>query len=219
VSGASNSAGAKGQAIRKHARRGVWRPILSAMGVTAHTRTADAQAARWNLGGEYEALTARMLAPLAAEGWQILHDRRLPSGANLDHLLVVPSASVLVALDTKRWHAQREATLIRGRVHCGSEDRHDQVEKVARYAATVAGQLRVPVDAVVPLLVVHGSRIPGKFLAAPVPRRVTPVYVLQPTWLLSTLRGAAAKAGPPNPTAALQLACRAAARFPEYKDD
>lgn len=214
MSAAGQSAGAHARSLRAGARKGPWRKLLSAVGYTGHTRAADAQAARYELGGEWERVTARMLAPLTREGWHVLHDRRLPSGANLDHVLVLPSASGLVVLDTKRWDFRRKTVLRQGRVCCGTDDRHDEVEKVARYAATVANRLKVPVDVVDPLLVIHRSEIPGHFLAARVPNRGTPVYVLDPLWLLSTLRGGAEKAGPPNPRAAANLAHRVKTQFP-----
>lgn len=210
-----NSAARQAAAIRAHARRGVWRRLLSAVGVTAHTRAADAEAARWGLGGQWEQVTARMLAPLEAEGWRILHDRRLPSGANLDHVLITPDGTEIVVLDTKRWDISRPTVLRRGRVCCGTEDRHDQVVKVAGYADTVARRLRVPEESVTPLLVVHGSPVAGGHLDVMLLGRSSPVYVLDPEWLMSTLTASGRKA-PADPQRAGALARRVDQVLPRY---
>jgi len=191
------------------------------LGVTAHTRRADARAAVWDIGGGAEAVTASMLATLAQQGWHILNDRALPGWgrANLDHVLVSPCGTAVVVLDTKRWHAQWETALIRGRVHCGTEDRHDEMEQVARYAAHVGQLLGMPTGAVWPLVVVHVSRIRGGHLRVLAEGRSGPVrwkgvvHVLGPEYLVPTL-AAAPKARDPRRAAA--LARRVAATLPPY---
>lgn len=182
--------------MRAHARRGVWRRTLSLLGVTAHTRRTDAVAARWTLGAAAEQQTAGMLAQLEYRGWRVLHDRALPgSRANLDHVLVAPNAAAVVVLDTKRWHAQRPTTLVGGRVHCGGDDRHGQIEAVASYARRAARALGMPAGSVWPLLVVHGSRVsapplpPGR-LEARAREWAGVVHVLNPEYLVPTLAGA-----------------------------
>lgn len=213
---AGGSAAAQAAALRARARRGaLWRRALTAVGVTAHTRRADARAALWDVGGVTEETTARMLAPLERQGWHVLHDRALPGWgrANADHILTSPCGTAVVVLDTKRWHAQKETALVRGRVHCGTEDRHGQVEKVARYAAHAARLLGMPAGAVWPLLVVHGSRISGGHLAARAEAWGGAVHVLGPDYLVPTL-AAAPKAR--NPRAAATLARRVAEALPPY---
>lgn len=214
----NNSAARQAAAIRAHARRGVWRRLLAALGVTAHTRAADARAVRWRVGGEGEQATAARLAPLTREGWHILHDRALPySRANLDHVLIPPSAAGVIVLDTKRWHAQKLTRLVGGRVHCGDEDRHVQVEKVAGYARRVAAAVGVPGESVIPLLVVHGSRVVGGHLDVTLPGQANPVFVLDPDWMMSTLRGAASAAGLSDRQDAVALAGRVAQMLPPYR--
>lgn len=177
---AGNSAAAQAAALRAGARKGLWRRLLVFCGVRTKAMVrADAAAARWAHGAAGEAVTARLLAPLTAEGWHVLHDRALPkSRANLDTVLVTPCGTGLVVLDTKAWHRGRPTALIRGRVCCGSEDRHRQVEAVASYACRVAGVVGVPVAHVAPLLVVHNSPISGGHLQAQVEGWPGPVYVL-----------------------------------------
>jgi hypothetical protein len=194
----------------------VWRRVLAWLGLSRAARRADALAARTALGAEWEQHTARMLRPLESAGWHVLHDRRLPGRgrANLDHVLVSPCGTAVVILDTKRWHAGRPTTLIRSRVCCGVEDRHRQVEDVARYAARAAQALAVPGVVVWPLLVVHGSPIAGGRLEARAPGWDGPVWVLGPDWLVPTLAAAPARR---HPRRAAQLAARVAQVLPPYE--
>ncbi|MFF7795588.1 NERD domain-containing protein [Streptomyces sp. NPDC007991] len=159
---AGDSAAREAARLRHAARGGLWRRVLAWLGLDAGARRREAVAARWDLGAAAEAQTANMLIAVQAAGWHVLHDRALPrSRANLDHVLVSPCGTAVVVLDTKRWHAQRATVLLRGRVHCGTDDRHGQIEAVARYAARVSQALGVPGVVVWPLLVVHGSPVAG----------------------------------------------------------
>ena len=132
-------------------------------------RRADAVAARWEHGAVGEATTARLLAPLSRAGWHVRHDLRLAGRRfNVDHVLVSPCGTALVVADTKTWHRGRETRLMNGRVFCGIEDRHWQVQAVARYARLVEAALDLPGVAVVPLVVVHGSPVASGGLEATV---------------------------------------------------
>ncbi|WP_331764773.1 NERD domain-containing protein [Streptomyces sp. NBC_01238] len=154
-------------------------------------RRADIQAARWEHGAAGEETTARMLAALKVRGWAVRHDLRLRGRRfNLDHVLCSPCGTAVVVLDTKSWHRGRPTSLIRGRVCCGTEDRHEQVEKVAGYARLVDQALGLPGVAVWPLLVVHGSPVAGGQLEARVQGWDGPVYVLGPDLLVPRLAGA-----------------------------
>lgn len=211
---AGGSAAREASRLRAGARGGVWRRVLAWLGLDAGARRREAVAARWDLGAQAEAQTANMLTAVSAAGWHVFHDRQLPrSRANLDHVLVSPCGTAVVVLDTKRWHAGRETVLLRGRVHCGTDDRHGQIEAVARYAARVGQALGMPGVIVWPLLVVHGSRISGGRLEARAAGWDGPVWVLGPDFLVPTL--AAAPAGR-DAVRAGQLAARVAAVLPPY---
>lgn len=191
---AGGSAREWGAATRAHARRGVWRPLLSRMGVTVHTRAADAVAARRDKGGEGEAYTARLLAPLEGAGWHIRHDLWPPwRGGNFDHVLTSPDGSAVVVLDTKQWRRGQAwpTTLRGGRVYCGEQDRHEELLKAVKHARQVRDLLAWPAVEVLPLLVVHGSTVAGEegrgHLDVPVPGLPAPVYVLASDWLVPTL--------------------------------
>lgn len=202
-----NSASREAARIRAHARRGVWRRVTAWLGLNPAARRADAQAALWAHGARGEADTARLLAPLEAAGWQVRHDLRLPGGrANLDHVLVSVCGRAVVVLDTKTWHRGRTTQLVGGRVCCGGEDRHGQVEKVASYAGRVQAALGVPGVVVWPLLVVHGSPVAGGELRASAPGWDGPVFVLAPERLVPRL--AAAPQGVRDPGRAAAVAAR-----------
>ncbi|MEU3656461.1 nuclease-related domain-containing protein [Streptomyces sp. NPDC032161] len=201
---AGNSAAARAAALRANARRGLWRKLLALLGFGgARVRRADAAAARWAHGAAGEEATARLLAPLEAAGWHVRHDLRLRGRRfNLDTVLVSPCGTAVVVLDTKNWHRGRTTSLVGGRVHCGTDGRHDQVVKVAGYAQAVGAVL--PGVPVVPLIVVHGSPVAGGGFEAPVPGGA--VWVLGTDLLVPRLAGAVR--GPRDQVRAAGLARR-----------
>lgn len=181
---------------RRKARKGVRRRVTAWMGLNPAARRADALAARAAHGAVGEQWTAALLTGLPG-GWRVWHGRRLAGyGNDFDHVLGSPCGTAVVVLDSKRWHAQRVTHLRGGRVHCGMEDRHGQIEAVARYAARLHQALAMPGVTVWPLLVVHGSRVNSGtpvntgVLAARAPAWPGPVYVLSPLYLVPTLASA-----------------------------
>ena len=68
-------------------------------------RARDA-ARRWSAGADGESAVAEAVAPLAAEGWFALHDRVMPTGGNIDHILVGPGS--VIVLDAKAWNGHLE---------------------------------------------------------------------------------------------------------------
>lgn len=157
-----NSAGREAAAIRRRARRGIRGHVTAWMGMNPEAARADAVAARWELGAKAEKETTRIVRPLRWRGWRIRHDRRLAGRRfNLDHVWISPCGTAVVVADTKRWHAGWPTAEVGGRLYCGREDRHGEAEKAARYAALVGEALRMPDVAVWPVLVIHGSHVPG----------------------------------------------------------
>ncbi|MGW7288970.1 nuclease-related domain-containing protein [Streptomyces sp. NPDC054847] len=174
------------------------------MGVTVHTRRADAVAARRSHGAAGEEATARILDGLARSGWHVRHDLMLRGRRfNLDHVLVSPCGSALVVVDTKAWHRGKTTALVGSRVRCGTDDRHRQVESLAGYARLVAEAVGMGPESVWPLLVVHGSRVAGGTLEVPV--RGGTVFVLGPDRVLPRLEAGARYR---DPRAAAALAAR-----------
>ncbi|MFG2676992.1 nuclease-related domain-containing protein [Streptomyces sp. NPDC048445] len=184
-----NSAAAKAAALRAGAGRGP---------------QANDEAAQWERGAKGEEATVRLLRALngpwwrrwllralGRPGWVVRHDLRLRGRRfNVDHVGVSPCGTAVVVLDTKAWHRGRTTAAPGGRVHCGLEDRHDEVEKVVKYARLIQTALNMPGVTVLPLMVVHGSPVAGGFLQARVTGWEGPVYVLGPDRLLPTLAGA-----------------------------
>ncbi|MEU9947054.1 nuclease-related domain-containing protein [Streptomyces sp. NPDC047939] len=199
-----NSAAAKAAALRAAARKGLWRRLLSAAGFrTAGMRRADSTAARWAHGAAGEDVTAELLAALEARGWAIRHDVRLRGRQfNVDHVLASPCGTAVVVVETKHWHRGRTTTVRAGRVFCGVEDRHGQVEKAVKYARLIQAALGMRGVVVMPVMVVHGSPVAGGFLEARVQGWEGPVYVLGPDRLLPTL-AAAPKVSDPRRAAAV----------------
>lgn len=191
-----------------HARRGIWRPLLSRLGVTAHTRRADAAASRRSRGGEGEAYTARLLAPLEGLGWHLRHDLAPPwRGGNYDHVLISPSGALVIVLDTKQWRKNWTTTLQNGQVYCDTENRHDQLVKAVKHAGQVRDLLGMPTVEVLPMVVVHGSQVAGGHLDVPVPGLPAPVFVLASDWLVPTLAQAGVSS-PADPWRAGEVAAR-----------
>ena len=158
-----NSAQRQARAIRRRARRGVWRRVTAWVGLNPEAARADAVAARWALGGRAERDTARLVRRLRWRGWRIRHDLRLAGRRfNVDHVLVSPCGTAVVVADTKRWHAGQPTAVVDGRLWCGLDDRTGEAEKVARYAQLVGQALAVPGVAVWPVLIVHGSLVRGE---------------------------------------------------------
>ncbi|WP_405608259.1 nuclease-related domain-containing protein [Streptomyces sp. NBC_01508] len=184
---AGGSASARAAALRAAARKGWWRRVLAWLGVGGRaTRRADARAALWSHGAAGEERTARLLAELQAQGWVVWHDLMLYGRRfNLDHVLISPCGTAVVVLDTKAWRRTWTTGLLHGRVYCGPDDRHNQVEKVASYAQAVAGVAGLRPAAVRPLIVVHGSPVAGGFLEVMTPHGL--VRVLSPESLVPTL--------------------------------
>ncbi|MGW2725644.1 nuclease-related domain-containing protein [Streptomyces sp. NPDC001492] len=159
-----NSAQREARAIRRRARRGLQGHVTAWMGVNPEAARADAVAARWKLGGKAERKTARLVRRLRWRGWRIRHDLRLRGRRfNVDHVLVSPCGTALVVGDTKRWNAGQATAEVGGRLCCGTDDRHGEAEKVARYAALIGEALGLPV-AVWPVLIIHGSPVSGGHL-------------------------------------------------------
>ncbi|MER6092523.1 nuclease-related domain-containing protein [Streptomyces bluensis] len=184
-----NSASREAAAIRRRARRGVRRRVTAWLGMNPEAARADARAALWELGGRYEKKTARIVRRLRWRGWRIRHDKRLAGRRfNLDHVLISPCGTAIVVADTKRWHAKRETHADGGRLCCGTEDRHDEAEKVARYALLVREALGLPDVAVWPLLAVHESRVRGGHFRVATAAGV--VQVVAAEGLVGVLRGA-----------------------------
>jgi hypothetical protein len=187
----------------------VWRRLLTLLGVSVHTRRADAKAAACDAGARGEQRTAALLAPLEASGWRVLHDRAIPGAhsANADHVLISPGARVFL-VDTKLWSAQYDVhatggTLWHGKAGRRQADRSQSVRSVLYETELVSRALGVPVQ---PVIAVHNAPVAGDgFFVQGVP-------VVPAGRLVELLR---ANDGPRDPGAA-QLGVLAVQRLPPY---
>lgn len=203
-----NSAARQAEAIRAGARRAGWRWLLSRLGVTVHTRRADAQARAWDAGAKGETDTVALLSVLEREGWRVLHDRAIPGArtANADHVLVSPGARVFV-VDSKLWSARGPGGgLVRpvgGRLMHGDRVDDRAIRSVRFEADMVSRVLGVPVQ---PLIAVHRAPVAGQgFILQEVP-------VVPAGRLVHLLRGNDG----PRQAGAVHLAQLAADRLPPY---
>lgn len=80
---------------------------VSAARAAKHQAKLDAatrRSGRFGAGAAGEQAVADAIRPLVHEGWHILHDRVMPSGGNIDHILVGPAA--VIVIDTKAWNGE-----------------------------------------------------------------------------------------------------------------
>lgn len=148
---------------------------------------ADRAAKAWARGAEGEVALAEAMAPLAADGYYHLDDRRFPeSKGNLDHLLIGPAGVFVV--DAKSWTGaitvQGTTLLQNGR----RRDRHVEglrsqaVELAAVLADLMGDRRRPPVRAV--MCFVKGDGVSA-------PTSVERVHVLNSSDLVTFVRGMA----------------------------
>jgi hypothetical protein len=133
--------------------------------LAAALRRAHRRASNYRAAALSEPQTAAALAPLADQGWRILHDRRWPgstTGANVDHLAIGPGG--VFVIDSKHWSGTVQVR--DGRLWCGDDDRHDD---------TIDTILRLT-DAVSELLLEVAGSDPGLDVGLS-PINITPVLV------------------------------------------
>ncbi|MEV5451627.1 nuclease-related domain-containing protein [Streptomyces sp. NPDC052535] len=205
----------EGARLRALARKGWWRTVLRWCGVNANNRRLEAAAVRQEQGSLGEQQTAALLARLPA-GWTVFHDLAVPGRRfNLDHVLIPPSGAGVIVLDSKKWRRTWPTTLVRGRVQCGPQDRHQQIVNFAGYVSGTAAALGVPAGMLMPVIVVHGSPVAGGRLDVPVPEWERTVHVLAADRLVDVLAGMPGGRGPVQPAAAA-LAARVRQTLPRY---
>ncbi|HET7486662.1 MAG TPA: nuclease-related domain-containing protein [Acidimicrobiales bacterium] len=127
-------------------------PLGRLLGPVGTKPSPDARA--WSRGAAGERATAQVLDPLRYIGWEVLHDRRLPGAANLDHLLIGPGGVWVV--DSKSYRG-RIVVLRDGRLWYAGRRLGPVLDVVQWAAGVVSDTLGVPVS---PALCVHGAGLP-----------------------------------------------------------
>ncbi len=150
ITGAGRSADARARELRTPLVR-----IATAAGITTR---AEALARRSQIGAEGERYVAQLLAPLTADGWAFLADRRLPRGkANIDLLAISPTGRVYV-LDPKKWDRRHRLRVRDGRLWHGEWDVSKRLKPLRYETATVSSLLGVKA---IPIAVMVGPMRPG----------------------------------------------------------
>ncbi|MFE1451948.1 nuclease-related domain-containing protein [Streptomyces olivaceoviridis] len=191
MSAAGRSAARWGQEQREAARKGLWRRLLAALGLSPAARRADARAAVCEAGAVGERRTAELLRPLEGRGWLVLHDRAIPGArrANADHVLVSPGARMFL-VDSKLWSGRYPVYERGGTLWHGKVDRGRSVQSVLYETDLVARAVGVPVQ---PVIAMHNAPIAGSgFFVQGVP-------VVPAARLVEVLAG---NDGPPSSAAA-----------------
>jgi hypothetical protein len=126
------------------------------------------EAVAWRRGAAGERRTARLLDPLERQGWAVLHDLAvLGSRANLDHLVIGPGG--VFVIDSKHYRGRLQLDAV-GRLWHGRYPLAPTLGAVSWEADQAARVLPDPGVAVVPIVAVHGARVPwGKVVNDGVP--------------------------------------------------
>ena len=159
-------------------------------------------AVAWRRGAAGEQRTARLLSPLERQGWVVLHDLAVPdSRANLDHLVIGPGGVFVIDSKQYRGRLQFDGS---GRLWHGRYPLAPSLQAVSFEADQAAQVLPDPGVVVVPIVAVHGARVPwGRVVMQGVP-------IVPARRLPSMLRALPAVLGPERVTA---LADQARIRF------
>jgi hypothetical protein len=162
----------------------------------------SSHAVAWRRGAAGERRTARVLAVLERHGWVVLHDLAVPgSQANIDHLAIGPGGVFVIDSNQYRGRLQLDPS---GRLWHGRYPLTPTLRAVSFEADQAAVVLPDPGLAVVPIVAVHGARVPwGKVVVGGVP-------VVAARRLPSMLRALPAVLGPERVAA---LANQARVRF------
>jgi hypothetical protein len=164
-----NSASRQAAVLRARARGGLWRRLLTRLGLTTVNARTAREAAAWEAGAVGEHSTAALLAALQPYGWWVLHDRAIPGAhsANADHVVISPGGRVYL-VDSKMWSAKTGAVRVEGgRLLHGPYDRGGSLRSLAFERALVEKALQAPVTA---LIAVHRAPVAdGGFFVDGVP--------------------------------------------------
>lgn len=120
--------------------------------------------ARWRRDAQAERRTAWLLRSLRSAGYVLLHDRTLPgSRETVDHLAVGPAGVFLV--DTRGWDRRTRITQLHGEVWIGATAALRVVGPLmlrTQQVANAIGQAAETAVEVIPVMAVHGARLPWR---------------------------------------------------------
>ena len=132
--------------------------LILVMGAFVTPNTISA----WQTGAAGEVRTGQLLEPLAAEGFRILHDRKIPGArsANIDHIAIGPPGVFVV--ETKSYSGSLQ---IRGdEIFVAGRRKNGWIDEVNREAAAVQTMLGAEMAALgltlSPIICVHRADLP-----------------------------------------------------------
>lgn len=111
-------------------------------------------------GADGEVAVAKVLDGLVDEGWVAVHDRRLPRGPQLDHVVVGPGG--VFTVDAKRYTGQLRVDG-RGAIRIAGRDKTALLVQAQRQAACITAHLRTrrpSAPAATPVLCFVGTDLP-----------------------------------------------------------
>lgn len=138
-----------------------WGALAVLIGSLGRMVTTPNHVTAWATGADGEERTAAALEPLVADGFRILHDRRIPgSRANIDHIVIGPPG--VFVIETKSFSGKLE---IRGSdVYVAGRRRTAMLDEVRREVAAVEAALGAEFAALgiraMPLICVHRAELP-----------------------------------------------------------
>ncbi len=138
-----------------------WFGLAVLIGSLGRMVTTPNHVTAWATGADGEERTAAALEPLVADGFRILHDRRIPgSRANIDHIVIGPPG--VFVIESKSFSGKLE---IRGSdVYVAGRRRTAMLDEVRREVAAVESALGpefAPLGIrVMPLICVHRAELP-----------------------------------------------------------
>ncbi len=115
----------------------------------------------WQTGAAGEVRTGRRLEPLEAEGFRILHDRKIPgSRANIDHVVIGPPGVFVV--ETKSYKGSLQ--IRDGEIFVAGRRNNGWIDEVRRETAAVETSLADEIAAhgwaLTPVICIHRADLP-----------------------------------------------------------
>ena len=132
-------------------------------------------------GAVGEEAVAAAIAPLTAEGWNILHDRVMPTGGNIDHIVIGPGS--VVVLDAKAWNGALEVR--NDRLYNSGWSQAKALEKLtaATLPPVIVRVIRPVVGEIVKAAVRESGVRAVSIAATSIARKSIPVPIEGPAWI------------------------------------
>ena len=159
-------------------------PLAAAL-ATVTALLLPATTTAWRKGARGEERTAKLLSPLEAQGFRVIHDRLIPGRReNIDHIVVGPPG--VFTIETKDYAGKLR---VRGSEIWIAGHRKTEIVAQARREAAAVAAIVSPIT-VTPLICIHHADL-GWFKV-----EVDGVRIVMPREMLKVLRKAPARLSP-----------------------